>query len=286
MQGTTLIELMLSLSISLFILAALITIYLTAQSNQKAQIALSSMQESARMVTQFLNSAIHMAGYIGCAKLTESFPLKNHSSIEFNEKNKITGYHASEFSKWSVKPNSDVITIRQASRQHADLLDGMKNYSQMRISKSLRVAVGEILLISDCKNVDIFTVKRVSFSSNGVQTITTNAVLSKKYAQHAEVSRMEVNTYFISKTDRQMPDGSPIYALYVADINQRKTELVEGVNGMQIRYTQSIAGNLVDSKDVDEWSLVLGVSIQFSLSSVTELNLQKTIYTYVTLREK
>lgn len=223
--GLTLIELLFALTISLLIFSIVRTIFLTTEKSFSTQHALSSIQENARNAIELLQSDIHAAGYIGCAKLNYDFPLKNFPGYEFTSKNKIV-------------VNENTITLRHASVNHTYLTRAMQDSSTLHTTLETSFFADEILLISDCKSAEIFKVKKAS-ANQYEQSITTTAPLSNQYLQNAEVSKLEINTYFIGKTSRQSRDGSPIYALYMTDVNKTKLELVEGVDGMKTVLTDN-----------------------------------------------
>ena len=87
-----------------------------------------------------------------------------------------------------------------------------------------------ILIISDCRHAEIFTVKNVIIFHDS-QKIISSFPLRYAYGQDAEITRMAINHYFIAKTTRKNTS-----ALFVKDIKQRTTELVENVSNMHIVF--------------------------------------------------
>ena len=75
-----LIELMIALTISFLVLAALLEMYLGSQRSYKLQTALSDIQYNATSAIAFLTADIQAAGGIGCQCLSADFP--NEYSIE------------------------------------------------------------------------------------------------------------------------------------------------------------------------------------------------------------
>ena len=53
--------------------------------------------------------------------------------------------------------------------------------------------------------------------------------LNNTFDKNAQISRLEINTFFVEKTKRHTKTDKPIYALYMTDITGRKTEWVESV---------------------------------------------------------
>src|SRR5438128_340840 len=88
-QGFSLIEFLLALTLSLFILSIVSTIYLLSQRHLMSQIALSKIQENIHLLSEIFHTEIHQAGYIGCPKLTENFPIKTISPYDLTVQNKL-----------------------------------------------------------------------------------------------------------------------------------------------------------------------------------------------------
>ena len=117
----------------------------------------------------------------------------------------------------------------------------MHELNVLHITATPKISENTLLIISDCKNADIFIAQQISIESDGTQIIKADINLSKRYEPYAEVSVFNVNTFYIGKTDRKNANGSPIYALYLKDLTH-KTELVEGIVDMQARYMVSQNG--------------------------------------------
>jgi hypothetical protein len=220
--GVTLIELMLALTGTAFILSLLSSIYLTAQTSFTTQSDLSQLQDNARIAASFLTHDIHLAGYIGCAKLTADFPLKNTTDFILNADNKIS-------------VNKDSITVRHADTAHDNLLAPMSDYSILQTAQDVKFFVDDILLIADCKSADIFKVKEI-YRISGGQEIMAEKPLSNFYQMDAEVSKLEFNTYTAGNTGRLNNKNEPVYALYL-----NNTELVEGVKELRAVLDQDKA---------------------------------------------
>lgn len=256
-KGVTLIELMLALTMSMMGLSIIITIFIAAQKSYLIQSDLSHIQETARTVTALFTSVIQRAGYIGCARLTEVFPLANSTPYEINSKNKM------------VIEKGNEITIRNASVLHANLIENMQSLSEIETTSSPHFSVGDVLLVSDCQSADIFQVDKILPYKNH-QIIIPKYPLMNKYKNNSEVSFLEINTYFVDKTKRKSLSGKPIYALYSRDIHNQKTEWVDGIDQMQMQF--------------DYFNEVrVGVDATFSFSSV---NLKKQWNSYIHIRDK
>jgi type IV pilus assembly protein PilW len=282
LSGNTLIELMLSIMLSMLVVGLVITVYLATEKIHLTQTALMTIQENSRAAIHILNSDIRMAGYIGCVKLKNGFFIDNNTPFVLTDKNKIQNYSGPE-----IKAGSNAITLRHMAASHATLLQTMQDYSVLYVTAVPHFSNGDILLIADCKRAEIFLVKKVVILGNHTQKIISARPLSTLFKEYSEVGRFEVNTYFIGKTPYQTTKGLPIYALYRKDIHSYKTELVQGVNDMKIHYGIIDNGRLVEhpANEISDSPIVLSVSIKLTFNSIDALKLSKNEYSYVTLRE-
>jgi type IV pilus assembly protein PilW len=251
MHGITLIELMITLTLSMLILGVTITIYLTAQNNLLYQSSLNLMLENIHFMEEIFRSELHLSGYIGCPKLTVDFPIKNIHSYEINVNNAL-----------SISKNKKTVTVRHVNVLHANVVEEMKDTSSLSVSLNPLFSKGDILLISDCKKAEIFKVKN-SVLGNDIQVITPEAPLQFLYDKLAEVGKLEMNTFYIKDTGRKMENGQAVYALYQEDISHYLIELVENIQEFNVDF---------DGK---------GVAINLKMASPVFL---KTWRTYIALK--
>jgi len=133
---------------------------------------------------------------------------------------------------------------------------------------------GEVVIISDCASTDIFRASAVTDTGTGKITIahatshnSTNR-LSKAYADNARVFKLSTYDYYVALN----ANGEP--SLYVRE-DGTESELVEGVEDMQITYGRDTTGDrAVDSYvaagSVTDWSEVASVRIDLGLRSLSD----------------
>lgn len=232
--GTTLIELLLSLTLSALVTSMIITIYLAAEKNFSLQTSLVNIGENMQFASHLLTTEIQQSGYIGCAKLTADFPIKTLSSHSLTINNKI-----------SITDNS--LTSRHVSREHSNLLCAMTDDFVMYANPQPEFFTNEILVISDCQQADMFIVKDVIHNKN-FQIITSQQSLEARYKKNAEISRLEINSFFIADTGRVSPLGKPVHALYKSDIHHHQMEMVEGIESLTaVREPKGVVLSLIFS---------------------------------------
>jgi len=280
--GFSLIELMITISISCLLLNCLMMVFLFAKKNYQAQLGLNSIQENLRTTSQLLSADIRLAGYIGCAAWTSTFPFKNDLPIVLSEKNKIEPYVTAE-----MKENTDGISVAHLSENSDYLIKDMRSYRLLTVDGGESFHNDDYLLISDCKTAEVFRVKSIMVKAGGLQEVTPWHPLKNKYLKHAQVGRFERNSYYIGKTDRMDRNGRPIYSLYMNDINAYKQEIIDHAEEMKIDIDVEEDGHLVKIpvQQIKEEAQIKGISIKLMVSAQEALSLGKTFYIYVALRQ-
>ena len=245
--GLSLVELMVSITIGLILIAGTIQIYVNSKQTYRVQNANSRVQENARFALNTLTSNLRQAGFVGCANLNKVTP-KIVASPKPTFPDDLTAASAvkgSEYtgSSWTpavptgvlgVVANTDVITVQYAKGCGASLTGNLASKSsdiKVTAPNSCGLKKDTIVMISDCEKADIFSVTNDAGESGGEQTLA-HAALSKEYQADAEVYVFNSSTYFISNN----PAGIP--SLYIKDHAQNTdaVELIEGVENLQVTY--------------------------------------------------
>ncbi len=186
MHGVTLIEMMISLTIGLLIIAGIGYAYLGSRQGFRSQDALSRMQEGARTAFEIMDKDIRMAGFTGCPRNTAaSGDINILSSASDWDKNlfvkPLIGYEkASE--AWSAFPagvtgvagkvlRGDALTVLRADNsQEFIVFSHDTGASQITLTANHDLKQGEILIVAkgDCSRTAIFQ-KTNSGNNNLVQ---------------------------------------------------------------------------------------------------------------------
>jgi type IV pilus assembly protein PilW len=269
--GFVLTELIIATTLGLLLLSALIEVYLSTQRSIQLQVALYQNQQRAKEVIDFLSSEISKAGYVGCAYLTDDFPVTPYLSYSLSANNKLSGHGDAS------------ITVRYMEFPGADVLVPMRNSSTLFINAAIRFMKGDILVISDCNQAEIFEVGQISMVE-GMQKIQPKMPLRHLFNRYAEVGRLQVNNFYVAKTNRRYPDGSLIYTLTIQDINRHTFEIIEGMSALQIRYSSNQDGHMIDqaAEHVRIWGNVQGVSLDFQIKYLSG---NKEWHMYVPLKK-
>ena len=209
-RGFTLMELMIALTIGFIGVAAASYLYLGNRQTFRMQSSMSAIQENSRFALDTMSENIRMAGYMGCGNL---------SGISVNNITKnpqiATPVGLQIFpagTGWTpptgiIRVAGDVLRISQAGSTGVTLTGNMSVPTaniQIGGNPSGFVA-GNVLMVSDCQNADVFVATNVS-SGTGTVTIAhasnvnTANFLSKTYgttSPPAQVYTFLQTDYFV-----------------------------------------------------------------------------------------
>jgi type IV pilus assembly protein PilW len=270
LRGFTLVELMVAVTISLIILAAVAQIFTTSRATYGLEENLARVQENGRFAMEFLARDVRTAGFAGCMNVNKALnasdlnpnpdftvtnDLQNPGNFErrFGPGLQIEGYeYLPATQTWSpglpiagVKNGSDVIVIRRASEDSARLENKMTSVTDVvdlpaSVPATLGLAQNDIVLIADCSNVDLFQLSADPDSNDALSHASPpnqSTSLFKQYDTDAQVFKLIGRVYYVGTTTRGVPalmmrefDGTDPSGVGAAQ------ELVENVEAMQIVY--------------------------------------------------
>jgi len=259
-QGMTLIEIMIAMLLGLFLIAGVMQIYIGSKQSSRMLDNLSRMQENGRFAMDFIRRDIREADYWGCLE-NGLADVTNNTKALYGITNGLNGVEgASGATDSLVTAGGKGISIAVQSQASATA-----NITITAAATGNELQVGEAALITDCGGGvgDIFTVAGVAGGTVVSQDITGGQDISKAYGAGASIHHLVASIYFIQAGALQRT------------INGTTTELVEGIEDMQILYGEDTdndftpnyyvsAGNVVDMDKV--------VSVRVNLLAVSADN--------------
>jgi type IV pilus assembly protein PilW len=294
--GMTLIEIMIAMLIGVFLIGGVLQIFVGTKHTNRMLEELSRIQENGRYALGFLADDIRSAGFMGCPPLrppplptlpivpiiAAGIPALTNNTFVFGVENVTANWSATACAAGNCIAGSDAITIRYAEGCGANLTAAMANVNaniQIPSSSSCRFTPTGALLISSCSNVDIF---RPLNDSSPIQ----HPALSFPYGIDAELYVYHSYTYFI----RESTSGAPGRSLWrIDDVGGAATELIEGIEDMQILYgvdalpagaPDESADYYVPADQVANWSQVVSVRISLLAVSFENITSQAVAYDY------
>jgi len=307
MQGLTLIETMVAITISLILLSGAITLFINNKVTYETNENLSRLQENARFAIEFLIEDLRMTGFFGCRTVTlvenptGVFQLDDHANgvvmgaqgdgeledIVFPLEG-IDDAPVALDATWSpsgnddttatIVPGTDAVTIRHLSGTHEVLTDGVSPgaIGTLTVDDGSNFSAGDVVGVSDCGGGDVFAITNVA--GNDI----THPALSRGYASNGDpddpanptLAALVAVRYFIGSD----ADGNP--ALFREEIDPTVTPrqpvqqtLIEGVESMQILYGVDNTGDNVPDTYVPANDPALTTTAQWSNVVVVKLSL-------------
>jgi len=324
-SGFSLVEIMVALVISLLLAIGVGQVYVSNKQSYRLQDAQSRLQENGRIALDIISKDMRQAGYQGCAPRSVT---PNHvafappinvpafsatTSIIGNEYNSGTDWNPDLPTKLAamsgtnaVIKGTDVVTIQFGEScggavtavmgtAGASVTIATTNTCGASASTSCGSApgdcqTGDVFLISNCRNVDVFRVSSASGTGNSViahsDMANASGNLGTTYDRQAEVMHFRSYSYFI----RLGEGGEP--ALWRLDNTAQlggdnPSELVEGVEDMEVLYgfdstatadgvanqyltASEVAGKDLNGDTVADWNRVVSIRVTLTARSVGE----------------
>ena len=284
MQGLSLVETMVAITISLILMAGAITLFINNKVTYQVNDNLSRLQENARFAVDFMIKDLRMAGYFGCtgANLANSFATGaagDTASLGATD-NPIEGFDdvagawspSGDGDNTQILAGTDAFTVRHLAGENATVIASGINLLTLELDAGADFAAGDQVGVSDCGGTDIFEIATL----NG-DTIT--GTLSREYDTdgnaddpgNPQVASFVAIRYFIS-VDPAPDDGPALYREVIRNgVSLGRERLIEGVENMHIVYGVDNDGDRVpdvyvpaDDPALDsqnEWGSVMAVRI-------------------------
>jgi type IV pilus assembly protein PilW len=253
--GISLVEVMVAMVISLFLLGGIIQVYLANKTSYAFSNAVSRIQENGRFSLDTNAQDLRMAGFFGCAV----FDPTDTESIVNNLDPAGTGYDAAlhdiigggllQGTENDGLNGSDSITIRGAKPGQYNVYPpyGPSASASIFINNNDVLEPGDIVMISNCQGADVFQISGTTQGSGSAKdsvvhnsgggspgnynpdTCKSGHCLSQVYGADASMFQLQTVTYTIAPGE----SGEP--ALWRSE-NGTDLELIDGIEQMQVLY--------------------------------------------------
>lgn len=273
--GFGLIELMIAMTLGLVLLGGIGYVFIGSRGAFRTTDNLSRIQENARYALDIMSRDIRMAGYIGCGNIASMTvkTIANPPVPPMTPGNALIGYDNG--SGWTnptgiTRVAGDVLSIMGAFSNGASLSGNLApSNANVQISGNANnFKQGDVLVVTNCSNADVFKVTN-SPGSSGTVTLTHGGGTNTgnrvgTYGKDAFVMRVDQYSYFIGNN----PAGNR--ALYRVGLDAQPEELVEHVQDLQMRYgLDTNANGTVDSYSATPgtWAQVVSVTVNLLMRS-------------------
>lgn len=280
--GFSIVEILVSLVISLFILAGAVTILVQSQRNYRENDDFGRLQENSRFAMELITNDLRLAGFLGCV-LTK--PYTPDEDRLFNNLNGVSdgdlldptfaldGFEQGD-SEWqaqanddivaSIWPGTDAITIRKLRNGGTPILDNMSATNSVISIDNAPVNAGQLAAIYNCDSTDIFQVTSSDTSANTLGHTSGGAFSPGNSSDNLGAAYLQNDAYI---DDNSLLNASKTFVTafepvryYIAASNADATrpalwrqyhdgtavvarELIEGIENMQILYGLDNSGS-------------------------------------------
>lgn len=255
--GISLVEILVALVISLFLLGGIVQVYTANKSSYAFTDAVGRVQENARFAMDTITQDLRMAGFFGCT----AYDPADTENITNNLDPDGTDYDPNlhDYAGLGVLAGtdndgvngSDSITVRGAKPVQFNVQPPFNVTTSDDINVTIdlqgKLQNEDIVMISNCIGADIFQITADPVTAGTITTIEhaiggepgnintdpgcadpTKLCLSRTYGNDASLFEVQTVTY-----DIRTVDGEP--TLFRSEFNDAE-ELVEGVEQMQLLY--------------------------------------------------
>jgi type IV pilus assembly protein PilW len=287
--GFSLLEVLIALVVGLILMSGVIQLLINSNNAFRMQNALTRVQENGQFAIQYLTNDIRNTDFWGC--LQDTTWITNHlnvgGSVYYSFNVALQGT-ANQASGGSIVAGTDTITISSATPvsgiNQIIAPFGTTTSSPVTTNASTNLALGTIVLVSDCLSGDIFQVTNADASGGSLEHATgigspgnATATLSKIYNADAFVYLPYTDNYSIQN------DASGVPGLYLTTATGAQ-EVVDNIANMLILYgedtdSDGTANRYVRANQVTNMLNVVSVRISIVVRSA-ENNIVVTPQTY------
>ncbi len=259
--GISLVEILVAVVISLFLLGGVIQVYVGNKASYSFTEAIGRIQENARFAMETMAQDLRMAGFFGCAIFDpeDTENIVNNLNVDSPDYNPalhdFLGAGILNGSEGDGLNGSDSITMRGSKPTQVNVHPpyNVSTSAMIHVTATEAVQPDDIVMVSNCRGADIFQVTNKTNSTTASQNAIVHNTgaptpgtpgnynpdsckdggnahcLSQTYGSDAALFEMQTVTYSIQAG----ASGEP--ALWRSE-NGTDIELVDGIEQMQILY--------------------------------------------------
>lgn len=297
-QGFSLIELMIGMTIGLFILLGVLIVYVGAVRTYSTNDALSRVQESGRFAIEILSKDIREAGFtFACTTGVNNLLNESGSGYDgdlFDLSNGIVGWdnNAGDYAAvlTGYAANTDVLQIKHAADDAGVTASGNTpaNANTINLTGASGISKGTILLVADVSGCDLFQNRSADTDNTLTRGASNNNPgpgnknpgahdFSHEYEDDMEIFRLRSAIYYIGQGVNNRPALRRIRFDQGTGGAAWNEEVVSDIEDMQIQYGIDTDGDenvdryesaaYIDTTAGVDWDNVLSVRVRLLAAS-------------------
>ncbi|PSL15849.1 type IV pilus assembly protein PilW [Marinobacterium halophilum] len=292
--GFSLIELMIGLTIGLFILMGVVMVYVSSTRSQAASEALARVQESGRFATYLMTKEVRQAGFkYACpGEINNLLDTDNGAYKEelFDLNNAVLGWQGGTGPLTNLAPDyvrGDALLIKHAAHATGAVAKGNNpvQASAIAVEKGHGIKKGSIIMIADAYGCDLFqsgnneNASSLNRGAGGTPGNLNKAAWSHQYDDDLQILYFTSVLYYIGTGSNGQPALKAYRVMPSAGGGLgQSVELVSGVEDMRLVYGLDTDGSgsanaeldaYVQADNVSDWDEVVSVRIGLLTTSPT-----------------
>jgi type IV pilus assembly protein PilW len=303
--GFSLLELMVALTIGLLLLSGLLTIFNSAKQTYQWNTQLARLQENGRLAMELLTREIRHTGYWGCTgQSTPNNLLVTPNSLSWLTIDRLHGYdHLHPESLPSALnglalPGNDVLILSGMDVTQQTLANHDACTAQFTLAQAHDLQADELVALSDCQQTVLVQITQANGSNRTLNHAASGGSIGNRsaclggdcsgncasawyqFAPGTPLAPLRSIAFFIGNA----ASGEPalFWQLLYRGTNPSRTELVEGVENMQILYGLDSDGDRVANQylradqveTANGWNNIVSVRIALLLRSADPMRSQ------------
>lgn len=241
-MGISLVEILVALVISLFLLGGIVQVYVGNKTTFAFTNALAEIQENGRFALDSMSQDLRLANQWGCIKFDRDDTDNINDTLDVSLDDDFYDFLGEEAIEGTegggATPDTLIIRGSKPGQTNVEAPFIAPTTQTLNTNPTGSITNGDIILVARCgandllieAEADILEVNSVDVS-NPLQTkITVDANKSQQFENDAMVIELQTVTYTIA------PGVSGEPALFRQEFDDAPLELIEGVENMQILY--------------------------------------------------
>lgn len=294
-RGFTLIGLLISTAISMIVVAALISSYITVKNEYNSHKDKTEVEVKELLVKSIIYDFVKDVGfackfgyfnqdyYDSTADSLDSYFTSNSAitigQLPFPNGSSFSGALEKDCSGECFQTGTDYIMVKK-EESHTELNAINALDTKLSVNSISDINVGDYLLLCNKNSINLVKASSINTSANIVGL--SRAPQSTDYYPGDYVGKYSLEILYIRDTGQKNDDGQNIYSLYVYIKGNSSTgksyELVRGVQDMQVEYATISNGNVIwNSISIDTAIDTIGYSAIKVSFSVDGRNFSKVV---------